>query len=673
MTNQHFAGAGWNYASPWSSANPDTTTYGVCYQSKPCPRRFGNPITDGGVKHQLETDWAGVNGMLAVQRSYTSARMFKPRVPRVGVLNEVWMFAYQRYLSFENGQVTAHREDDRRVSFPVPAQIEAFVESEGHTLRANGTGYYLYSPEQVLDVFDSGGKLLSRWDRSGRSQWLAYNSDGRLSGVRSSFGQQIAFSYRPPSGNASLGVLDSIQLPNGIPITYVVDPSNGLIGRVTFADNSSRHFEYAFQPNLGTPLLRSVTDELQKASTYQYRGDGVAFATQRAGGSDNWSLDDNRYLGVGGIVVTTPTGAQNNLNYGYRAGRLQLLSQSQAAGSGCNISASQLDYDAEGNVIQNDDFIGHRVCSQFAGRKEISRVEGLVNTTACSGVTAPGATLPTGTRKTSTQWHPDWTLQTKLAEPGRITTSVYNGQPDPFAGGALASCAPTSALLPDSKPIAVLCRQVKQATDDADGSLGFSAPLQSTVPAREQRWTYNEFGQVLTHDGPRTDVADITVNVYYPDTAFIGSDPNAIGHTRGDLQQTTNPAGQVTRYTLYDKLGNLLEMIDPNGVSTRHTYDVRQRLTSTTVAGQTTVFDYWPTGLLKRVTQPDQSWVHRDYDDAHRLIRISDNLGNSVTYTLDNMGNRTTEEVKDLSNTLRRTLGRSIDALGRVQQITGRE
>jgi hypothetical protein len=52
---------------------------------------------------------------------------------------------------------------------------------------------------------------------------------------------------------------------------------------------------------------------------------------------------------------------------------------------------------------------------------------------------------------------------------------------------------------------------------------------------------------------------------------------------------------------------------------------------------------------------------------------VTDNLGNSVTYTLDNLGNRTAEEVKDPGNVLRRALARSIDALGRVQQITGRE
>jgi YD repeat-containing protein len=284
------------------------------------------------------------------------------------------------------------------------------------------------------------------------------------------------------------------------------------------------------------------------------------------------------------------------------------------------------------------------------------------------------AALPAGSRKTSTAWHPSWRLRAKVAEPGRVTTSVYNGQSDPFAGGALASCAPTSATLPDGQRIAVLCRLVEQATTDADGSLGLAAPLQAGVPAREQRWTYNPYGQVLTHDGPRTDIADTTQYTYYTDTVFTGTDPNAVGHTVGDLWTLTNAAGKVTTYTKYDKNGNVLELTDPNSVVTSYTYDARQRLLTTTVGGQTTTNEYWPTGLLKKVTQPDNvTYVQYTYDDAHRLTGVSDNLNNSISYTLDNMGNRTAEAVKDPSGTLKRTLGRSIDALGRVQQVTGRE
>ncbi len=110
-----------------------------------------------------------------------------------------------------------------------------------------------------------------------------------------------------------------------------------------------------------------------------------------------------------------------------------------------------------------------------------------------------------------------------------------------------------------------------------------------------------------------------------------------------------------------------------NGVVTTHTYDARQRLLSTTVGGQTTSYTYDLAGQLTRVTRPDASWVGYEYDAAHRQKAVLDNLGNRIEYTLDNAGNRTGESVKDPGGSLRRSLARSIDALGRVQQTTGRE
>lgn len=353
----------------------------------------------------------------------------------------------------------------------------------------------------------------------------------------------------------------------------------------------------------------------------------------------------------------------------------RLTSQSQPAGSGCAASTSNQTYDANGNTASKDDFNGARSCyaHDLSRNLETVRVEGLANTAVCSTVTAANATLPTGSRKTSTTWHPDWRLESKRAEGGRITTNVYNGQPDPFNANAIASCAPGTALLPDGKPIAVLCKQVEQATTDANGALGFGAALQAGVANRATSWTYNQYGQVLTEDGPRTDVADLTTYTYYADTAFTGVDPNAEGHTLGDLQSMTNAAGKVTQYTKYNKHGQLLQSTDPNGVVTVNTYDLRQRLLSTSVGGQTTSYTYDPVGQLTRVTQPDGSWIGYEYDAAHRQNAVTDNRGNRIDYVLDNAGIRTAENVKDPGGVLRRTLSRSIDALGRVQQTTGRE
>jgi YD repeat-containing protein len=350
----------------------------------------------------------------------------------------------------------------------------------------------------------------------------------------------------------------------------------------------------------------------------------------------------------------------------------RLTDQSQPAGSGCSASTSAQTYDANGNVSSKDDFNGSRVCyaNDLTRNLETARVEGLANTATCSTVTVANATLPTGSRKVSSTWHPDWRLETKVAEPGRITTSVYNGQPDPFNANAVASCAPSTALLPDGKPIAVLCKRVEQATTDADGHLGFTAALQPGVANRVQSWTYNQYGQVLTAKDP---LNHTTTNAYYADTSFTGTDPNAVGHTIGDLQTVTNAVGKVTTYTQYDKHGNLLQSADPNGVVTTNTYDLRQRLLSTSVGGQTTSYSYDPAGQLLKVTAPDASWIGYEYDPAHRMTATKDNLGNRIEYTLDNAGNRIAQNVKDPGGNLARTLARSIDALGRTQQTTGRE
>ena len=212
------------------------------------------------------------------------------------------------------------------------------------------------------------------------------------------------------------------------------------------------------------------------------------------------------------------------------------------------------------------------------------------------------------------------------------------------------------------------CKRVEQATTDADGHLGFTAALQSGVVNRVQQWTYNAYGQVLTATDP---LNNTTTYAYYADTSFTGTDPNAVGHTVGDLQTVTNAVGKVTTYNQYDKHGNLLQSTDPNGVVTTNAYDLRQRLLSTSTAGQTTSYAYDPAGQLITVMLPNGSAITNTYDAAHRLTQVSDAAGNKVVYTLDAMGNRIGEQVKDAGGTLVRNIARSYDALNRLQSSAG--
>ena len=518
---------------------------------------------------------------------------------------------------------------------------------------------------------------------------------GLLIQVGDSFGRTVKFRYEQPVDASQSPRVVLITAPDGLIIRLDYD-ANGYLRTLTWPDGTVRTFTYE-QSGLPWALTGVVDENNKRHSNYTYDNVGRATSTELAGGVDRytvsypggqaaaWSVTEvpgvnilcreHRWVAPTGTTLTLPNGQSSAMQAGITQGMVGLTNQSQPAGSGCTASTSAQDYDPNGNVNQIDDFSGTRTCyaNDLTRNLQTVRIEGLANTQACSASTPANAALPTGSRKVSTKWHPDWRLSTTVAEPGRITTSIYNGQPDPFNGGAATSCAPSTALLPDGKSIAVLCKQVEQATTDADGHLGFSAGLQSGVANRQTTWTYNQYGQVLTEDGPRTDVSDVTTYTYYSDASFTGEGAAAQGHFIGDLQSVTNAAGKVTSYSKYNRHGQLLESTDPNGVLTVNTYDLRQRLLSSTVGGQTTSYAYDPVGQLKKVTLPDASWIGYDYDDAHRQIAVYDHKGNRTEYKLDNAGNRTGETTKDPNGALKRQLSRSIDALGRVQQTTGRE
>ncbi|MBT3022141.1 MAG: hypothetical protein KUF77_04495 [Candidatus Thiodiazotropha sp. (ex Lucina aurantia)] len=175
---------------------------------------------------------------------------------------------------------------------------------------------------------------------------------------------------------------------------------------------------------------------------------------------------------------------------------------------------------------------------------------------------------------------------------------------------------------------------------------------------RTTRYTYNAMGQVETIDGPRIDVSDITTYGY---------------NTQGNRISITNVLSQVTQITAHDAAGRPLTIVNPNGLTTTLSYDLRGRMTQQSLSDgsttRTTLYNFDPVGNLTRVTQPDGSFISYDYDPAHRLIGMEDNQGNRIDYTLDAMGNHLSEQVSDPNGTLTRNQQRVYDELGQVQQL----
>src|SRR5207249_10971861 len=181
---------------------------------------------------------------------------------------------------------------------------------------------------------------------------------------------------------------------------------------------------------------------------------------------------------------------------------------------------------------------------------------------------------------------------------------------------------------------------------------------------RTWTYTYNANGSVLSVNGPRTDVSDVTTYTYYAnDDADLGK--------RGNVATITNAAGHLTSITAYNAHSQPTTIVDPNGMTITLGYDARQRLTSRNSGGEVTSYDYDGVGQLTKVTLPDGSFLSYSYDAAHRLTGMADNLGNSIAYTLDAMGNRTLEEVFDPANALAQKRSRVYNSLNRLFQELG--
>jgi YD repeat-containing protein len=663
--------------------HPINTSKGQC-------GRVGNPIEYGNSsKVDDAVDYRSAKGSLMFARRYDSRRPdYRDNTsiefirPEVGATTgSAWMLANTGgllagfYADFPLLSVSSTEMSLR--TFGSDPQLFSWGGSTATSLQAyrknalvqvgGGWLYFDRDRSEVL-VFNALGALRSRHFIGGGSVTHTRNASNQVL-LNDAFGRSLTVEY------GSDGLPVTLTDPDGKVIQFAADLNKSLLSSVTYQDGSVVGYLWdetaLVGPNGGSQngFLTGRVAETGHRSSYSYGDSGRPTSTEMAGGVNRFNLVDSRnsphYDGV--LSITDPLGSARILNYSVGVdGVSRVVSSNQPAGSGCSAASSAMSYDANGNVASEDDFNGNRTCRAWdlARNTEGIRVEGLGTTMACGDVTGVGAVLPPGARKESRQWHPDWMVEAKVAQPGRVTTSVYNGQADPFNGNAIASCAPSTALLPDGKPIVVLCKKVEQATTDTNGATGFSAALQAGVTNRVWSWTYDAQGQELTARDPRNYTT--TKTYHAATTADV---------TLGDLATVRNAKNQVVEnYTKYDKHGNWLSMTDANGVITLRTFDLRQRLKSVKVGARpATTLDYDLAGQLKKLTRPDGSWVGFDYDAAQRQTAAYDNKGNRIDYTLDNAGNRTAESAKDPGGVLKRTLSRAIDPLGRVSTVTGRQ
>jgi RHS repeat-associated protein len=584
-----------------------------------------SPVTGGELQNQIDYQ-SGGSGGLSFGHYYNSSGAFNApgSGPFVTGFSDFWQFSYQRHLTpvttMTNISAAIHREDGSVEWFDGSGNEVLNRDGAADRLSSNSTGGWTVTlGSRDVEQYDANGNLISLTTRSGIVTTISYGSNGLMSQISDSFGHTLTLGYN--AGNQ----LTTVTLPDGVSTLTYGYGSLGQLTSVTYADQTTVTYAYG-DPN-NSWLVTAVNDETSQPYVSYAFGGPFVVSEQNAGGvgAFSFNLGGTSYNNTIVGYATDALGQQRVYQFGYTNGVYKLISLSPYC-QGCDNQSDET-YDASGNPSTSADLNNYKTTYTYDDTRnlEVSRTEGL----------SVNWQVTANTRTRTTQWHPTFRLPTQI--------SVYSG------ASATGTPLQTTSYTYDSYGNVL----TKTVTDPASGA--------------SRTWTtsyYNSglYGQVQTQDGPRTDVADLTSYTYYNCTS---------GGQCGQIHTVTDALGHTTTYTAYDAHGYPLSITDPNGTVTTLTYDLRQRLMSRTVGGELTRFNYYPTGLLQKVTQPDGSSLSYLYDAAHRLTEIDDATGDRVVYTLDGVGNRIGEQRFDPSGYLARMQTTVYNSVGQLwEQLT---
>lgn len=476
---------------------------------------------------------------------------------------------------------------------------------------------YADSPRRDIPVLNAqGGFTLTSRDGNEKQ----FDASGQLTEETNANGRTSQYSY-------SGGLLTAITDPFGRQLAFTYnasgqltemrDPgdqlyqysydSNDNLINVTYPDGAVK--EYLYEDVADPKRLTGILDENgNRFATFAYNADGEAIQTMHADGAERQD-----------IFYTDATHVEIKEYIDVAAGRYALHHYELTELAGIKKVALSQVYecgDSNGCSPQEERWI-----YDVRGRvQQHTAVNGVITEyTYNDNDQEISRTVNVGSSQAytvSTEWDPVTFRRTRVTRPDLMTDYEYDSE------GNLARLIETDR--------------------------------QSGIQ-RITNYTYGQYGFLASIDGPRQDVNDITSYTY---------------DAQGNLIEVQNALGHSTQITDHDAHGHPLQIDDGNAVTVM-SYDARGRIATRTVDGITTQYEYTPGGQLLRITTADGQVMEYIYDNAQRVIGIRDGAGNRIDYTLDAMGNRIEESVRDPGNQLVRYLTREYDALGRLIRSVG--
>jgi YD repeat-containing protein len=638
-------------------ADPDTGQCGVPKCEEGCELAGGNgsnPIDSAtGNKSQREVDYVGSGVFpLRFERTYNSHRAADVEARPIGV---GWSHTYSAHFNtvYEPGgglAVRMYRPNGAIQKFSYNGSVwtgdpditarfaavvvSGFIESATYTTQ-----------DDTVETYNADGRLLTITNRDGLKQILTYATASGTSAyvqrVTDPQGRTLTFTYTDGQVTGltdSSGVSIAFGYLSGDLVSAAYPAASGTAVR-SYLYNEAGQTGGISQPHLLTGI---VDENNQRFASWGYdaqrRGTLSVHGPYAGGTADRVSIV---YNPNGTSTITDMHGQVRTYGFDVRH-RVARIAQLDVPCDHCANVAQAKTYDANGYPDLSTDFRGSVADENYDTRG--LRVQ-VVEASNDSG----------GNRRTiQTDWHATARVPAERRVYNAAGTLVarsnwtYNGrgQTLTFTQTDLVTAVPRTTTT-------VYCEQ----SDVTAGTCPF-------------------VGLVKSVNGPRSDVADAVFYAYYvADAPTCASAPSACPYRKGDLRTVLNGLGQVIETLKYDGAGRPLSIKDVNGVITDYEYHPRGWLTASKVRGTNntietddlvTGIEYWPTGLVKKVVQPDGVFTSYTYDAAHRLTEVTGSDGIRVVYTLDNAGNRVEEKSYGASGTLYRQLGRVYDALGRL-------
>ena len=569
---------------------------------------YGNPCdASTGNKLQIETDYAGGDGIPSFTRAYNSLDFTNSS--RFGAS---WMHNQMRFILFGTGPtptLTLVRGDGQRETF-TSSGGGVWVGQADTRRRVTKTaqGYTAQYPNSAVETYGPDGRLLTDQDRWGRITTYTY-AGGVLASIAGPYGHTITLTGRADGW--------SVTFPNGYSARYVLDGQQNLTA-IQYQDSATgfgtvRSFKYE---NAALPhALTGVIDELgTRYATYTYdAAAGKATRTELAGGLRRYDFA----YSANQTTVTDAAGTAQVLTFQRNLGVNNLVSRASPDGK----TLTQT-FDLANNLLTVTDE-GGRITSY----------------------TYDNANRPL--TRTDAAGTPQ----------ARTTTIAYA---EPFINLPAIITVPSVHAGDTARTLVTYNAQKLPAQLTRTGFDPAGNPVARTIAL-----TYTPDGHLATIDGPRTDVADVTTLDYWACTTGgkcgqLKSLTNALGHvttfdtyTNGGLvTKKTDPNGLITTYT-YDYRDRLLTVTE----------------TPVTGTARTTTFTYTKAGDLLTASLPGGTILTYAYTAAHVLASVTDTLGNKVSYGYDQRGNRIQEKVTDSAQTLARQIDLTYDIRNRVATI----